>query len=68
MEEHKRIEQRLYDAAAADYLTNGGPREFGAASASPEFREPYTEFERRVAALATPNTIVVDIGAGTGTF
>jgi ubiquinone/menaquinone biosynthesis C-methylase UbiE len=70
MEKHKLIEQRRYDSEATRFLTRELPRggAFGADSSPPEFRPPYTVFERHVQSLAGPRAIVLDIGAGTGSF
>jgi SAM-dependent methyltransferase len=68
MESHKRVEQQHYDEDAARWLVRETPNELGAASAPAEFRAPYLDFERRVVAAAKPGAVVLDIGAGTGTF
>jgi SAM-dependent methyltransferase len=68
VEKHKLIEQRRYDDEAAPFLDREAPRTFGAESAPPEFRPPYLEFERQVLSHAKPRVVVLDIGAGTGTF
>jgi SAM-dependent methyltransferase len=68
MERHKRIEQRLYDNQATANLEAELRRDFGAAGAPPEYRAPYTEFERQIASQARPGAVVLDIGAGTGAF
>jgi SAM-dependent methyltransferase len=68
MEERKRIERHRYDHEAAPLLESEPPRDFGADGVVPELRAPYAEFERQIAALAGPGAVVLDIGAGTGTF
>lgn len=68
MEEHKRLEQQWYDAAAARDLGVQPVDTVGATTAPPEFRAPYVDFERRVLAAAKPGATVLDVGAGTGIF
>ena len=68
MEHHKRIEQRLYDGAAAPFLRHDTLPGLGAAGVPPEFRAPYSEFERRVTSHARAGAVVLDIGAGLGNF
>jgi SAM-dependent methyltransferase len=68
MEERKRIEQRRYDGGAAPFLDRELDRDLGAAGVPPEYRAPYTEFERQIASVVKPRAVVLDIGAGTGAF
>lgn len=68
MEDHKRIEQRRYDDEAAPFLGRDPDRGLGAAGVPAEYRAPYAEFEKHVVAVAKPDSVVLDIGAGTGAF
>lgn len=68
MEQHKLVEQRLYDGAAQPFLRGSTLPPLGAPGVPAEFRPPYEEFERQVRALATANAVVIDIGAGLGNF
>lgn len=67
METHKRIERQRYDRRA-ELLTTQLLPPLGASGIPVELRPPYDEFERRIAALARPRAVVLDIGAGTGAF
>jgi ubiquinone/menaquinone biosynthesis C-methylase UbiE len=68
MEPHKEVERRRYDDAAARTLRSAVPDRAGAASAPPEFRAPYQDYEDRVRDAARPAARVLEIGAGEGAF
>jgi SAM-dependent methyltransferase len=68
MEPHKVVERRRYDEAAARTLRGGVPDRQGSASAPPQFRAPYEDYERRVREAARPGATALEIGAGEGAF
>ena len=68
MEQHKLVEQRLYDGAAQPFLRGSTLPPLGVRGVPAEFRPPYEEFERQVRALAAANAVVIDVGAGLGNF
>jgi SAM-dependent methyltransferase len=71
VETRKKIEQQHYEAKAASLRASGDTAELGvlgAASTPLVLRRPYTDFEAQARQLAPLDGIVLDLGAGTGTF
>lgn len=68
MEQRKEIERRRYDSQASPLLQTPAPSHSGVESVPVELRAPYFAFEDAVRRVAPESGLVVDLGAGTGTF
>lgn len=68
MEQRKETERRQYDNQARPFVGRELPTRTGAAGVDISLRAPYLAFEAAVRRHATPGGVIVDLGAGTGTF